>query len=282
MLRIIRWWDQISGKSPTLYSYKLGTRHLPFLPDFWWRHVHAFSVTPDDDSLELGFDTPAFSLTFWELLTPLPTTALYRSDNTNLLHWPGVGNNGSLGQSSGAGCVHKEKLVWNTKLRCFQHSLKPVWEKLNPCLKHKGEAFSAQSQTCLISCGNLSEARSWDVFSTILYLYGIKWKLVWNTKLRSLQHNLKPVWIQSETLSVTYIRAIVKWNCNTLSICTTLKDKLFYFYYCSHAIQACFLKKILFAKKYARHFCPAVVFWSLKRWLTISVCPYWLGNATQY
>lgn len=35
--------DQISGKSPTLYRYTLGTRHLPFLPDSWWRHVRSFS-----------------------------------------------------------------------------------------------------------------------------------------------------------------------------------------------------------------------------------------------
>ena len=212
MLRIIRWWDQISGKSPTLYSYKLGTRHLPFLPDFWWRHVHSFSLTPDDDGLELGLDTPAFSLTFWELLTPIPTTALYRSDNTNLLHWPGVGNNSSLGQSSGARCVHKEKLVWNTMLKCFQHeeklvwntklrcfqhslkpkrnwtlvwntkvrhfqhSLKPVWYQVKTCLKHEVEMFSAQSYTCMESSENLSETQSWGVCSTISNLSEYKMK----------------------------------------------------------------------------------------------------------
>ena len=198
MLRIIRWWDQISGKSPTLYSYKLGTRHLPFLPDFWWRHVHAFSVTPDDDSLELGFDTPAFSLTFWELLTPLPTTALYRSDNTNLLHWPGVGNNGSLGQSSGAGCVHKEKLVWNTKLRCFQHEEKLVWNTKLRCFQHEEKLV----WNTKLRCFQHEEKLVWNT-KLRCFQHSLKpernWTLVWNTKVRHFQHSLKPVWYHVET-----------------------------------------------------------------------------------
>ena len=255
--------------------------------------MYALSLTPDDDSVEFGLDTPSSSLMFWELLMPIPTTTLYRSDTTNLLNWPGVGNNGSLVQSSGARCVHKEKLVWNTKLKCFQHeeklvwntkmsfqhSLKPVKQKLNPCLKHKVEVFSAQSQTCLISSENLSKHKV-KTFLAQSQTCLISSKNLSESQVEEFSAQSQTCLTQSETLSTTSIRATVKQNSDTLSICTTLKGKLFYFYYCSNVIQACFLKKIQFIKKYTCHFCPAVVFWSLKCWLTISVCPNWLGNAT--